>query len=122
MEDFENKSSRNTDRYSEVDLVHDFSKLTGQSLDVSRTYVMSVFELIKDKLRDGEPVVISNFGKFKVSYMKPVTKRLSGRDVKIGGYYTPAMVYSKNFRNEIHNCTERIDQYLEENENKKKER
>ena len=37
-------------RYTEKNLVEDFARITGLSLEKSRTYVMMVFETIKDKM------------------------------------------------------------------------
>lgn len=103
-------------RYTEKNLVEDFSRLTGQNHDLSRTYVMMVFELIKSKMETGQPVVISNFAKFQVTKLRPITKILGGKKVKISAQYTPSSIFSKGFRNEIHKCTAEIDQYLIESE------
>lgn len=110
-------------RYTEKNLVEDFSRITGQSLDTSRTYVMMVFEIIKARMRKGEPTVISNFAKFQTTKLKANTKVLNGKKVKVDAQYTPSVIFSKGYRNEIHACTEEIDQYrLEKKREEERER
>lgn len=100
-------------RYTEKNLVEDFSHITGLSLEKSRTYVMMVFEIIKDKMESGEPVVISNFTKFQTTRLKETTKTLNGKQVKLKPQYTPSTVFSKGFRQEIHRCSPQIDRAIE---------
>lgn len=100
-------------RYTEKNLVEDFSRITGLGLEKSRTYVMMVFEIIKDKMESGEPVVISNFTKFKTTRLKETTRTLNGRQVKLKPQYTPSTVFSKGFRQEIHRCSPQIDRVIE---------
>lgn len=100
-------------RYTEKNLVADFSSITGLSLEKSRTYVMMVFEIIKDKMASGEPVVISNFTKFQTTQLKGTTRTLNGKRVKLEPQYTPSTVFSKGFRQEIHRCSPQIERAIE---------
>ena len=74
---------------------------------------MMVFEIIKDKMESGEPVVISNFTKFQTTRLKETTKTLNGKQVKLKPQYTPSTVFSKEFRQEIHRCSSQIERAIE---------
>ncbi len=55
---------------NKFDIIKEISKTAPTEME-AKTFVNKVFEIITNALKNGEKVVISNFGTFKLSERKP---------------------------------------------------
>ncbi len=81
------------------DLVEALSLKTGLTYTQSKYIVNYFFDAIKDALKEGRPIEIRDFGRFKLKYKEPAVKRnpRTGEKIEVGKRVAPVFKASKSF-------------------------